>query len=194
MNLIFALIIVLINISIVLFITFTVYLILFIPKEKKYLFGKKVPFTPALAYRMKDKLMRFLEDKYSDYLYGFKNIDDVKSDSIARKWKIAILDFYESNLALRNYFNFIPGFLVEGADNIIHSFLSEFITQLFKDFIPYLVEKYKVHKYIDVVDMKVDVDVFSGYFYKYYKYVLIFGLVIGFLIGLFNAILFLIFA
>ncbi len=194
MNFIFGLIIVLINISLALFIAFSVYLILFIPKEKKYLFGKQVPFTPGYAYRLKEKLMKFLEEKYSGYLYDFKNVDDIKSDSIARKWKKAILDFYESKFSFNNYFKFIPKFFKEEADKIIHSFLSEFISQLFKDFIPYLIEKYKVHKYLDIVDMKADVTVLSGYFYKYYKYVLMFSSLIGLLVGVFNAILFLIFA
>ena len=194
MNFLFGLIIVLLNITAALFVSYSIYFLFFIPKERKYFFGKHVPLTPGFAFKLKDKLMIFLEQKYSGYLYDFKNIDDVKSETIARKWKKAILDFYETKFALKNYFKFIPIFLKEGADNIVYSFLSEFISQLFKDFIPYLVEKYKVHKYIDIVDMKADVSILSGYFYKYYKYVLMFFSLIGLLIGLFNAFLFLILA
>ena len=194
MNLIFGLIIVLINVLFALFVSISVYLILFIPKEKKYIFGKSVPLTPGFAYKFKAKLLSFLEEKYSGYLYDFKNLDDIKSESIARKWKLAIMDFYETKFSFKNHFSFIPSFFKESADNIIYSFLSEFISQLFKDFIPYLVEKYNIHKYIDTVDMKIDVSVLSDYFFKYYKYVLIFSSIIGLLIGLFNALLFLIFA
>jgi hypothetical protein len=147
-----------------------------------------------LAYRLRDKFIRFVEKKYSKYLYDFKNIDDIKSDSIAREWKKAILDFYETKFSLKNYFRFVPDFLKEGIDKIVFSFLSEFISQLFKDFIPYLVEKYKIHNFIETVDLKTDITVLSGYFYKYYRYVLLISLIIGFVIGFINASLFVLFA
>jgi len=68
----------------------------------------------------------------------------------------------------------------------------EVVKQFLRTFVPYLMEKYEVNKYIELLDKKLDVDIIKEYFNKYvYKYVLMFVLAVHFLIGFGNMLIYL---
>ncbi len=163
---------------------------LFYPKKEKYFKNRKIPLTPAFLYRKK----KFYLDQLHRYFYDY--LKDCKSDSDATKiaqWEDKAFKKAYEKLQFISDFKWLPSFI----KNAVHSFLAnicyQLVSQFFRKLVPWLMEKYELKQYIDLLDTKLDVDMLRDFLMqKAFKYVIIFFAAIFGLIGLLNALLFLI--
>jgi len=81
-------------------------------------------------------------------------------------------------------------------DGLRHSLaliVFEAVKQFFRSFVPFLMERYEVEKYIDLVDEKLDLATIETYYRRYiYKYMLYFFLAVSALIGVANMLYYII--
>ena len=168
---------------------FAIKFFLFIPSREKMINGKRVPFTPAFVYRKKIWLIKKIKKMVNDY------INDTKDDSDGSritKWEHKVFHQTWDKITFMENISFIPRSIKNNFRHFISTVVFEIVKQFLRTFIPYLLEKYEVNKYIELLNMKLDVDIIKEYFNKYvYKYVLLFVLVIHFLIGLGNMLIYL---
>jgi len=171
-------------------IIFTAKALLFYPKKELHYRHKKIPFTPGFAYRKKDWLINKIKKMLSDY------INDCSSNNENTKvaeWENKVYQKAWDKFGFIDKIKIIPRKL---RDNIHHFFaliFYELTKQFLRTFVPYLMEKFDLKKYVELVSQKLDVDIILGYFNKYvYKYLLIFSLSFFFLVGFGNMILYLI--
>ena len=65
----------------------------------------------------------------------------------------------------------------------------EMIKQFLRSFVPYLMEKYRVEKYIDLIEAKLDMKIIKGYYKRFiYRYMLFFFAGLGTFVGIINMI------
>ena len=163
---------------------------LFYPNKEKYIGNKKIPLTPAFLYRKK----KYYLDKLHRYFYDY--LKDCKSDSDATKiaqWEDKVFKKAYGKLQFISDFRWLPGFI----KNAVHSFLAnlcyQLVSQFFRNLVPWLMEKYDLKQYIDLLDKKLDVEMLKDFLMqKVFKYVIFFFVVIFGFIGLINALLFLV--
>jgi len=155
-----------------------------------YIGGKKVPLTPGFAFHKKDWLIQKLSSILSDFLRDCK---EEKDESIISKWELEVFKKTWDKLESIENIKFVPRAVKEKIHYFCSVLVYEIVKQFLRSFIPYLIENYKVSKYIDVLSQKLDMNMICGYFNKYvFKYMMLFSLAIHFLIGLGNMIVFLI--
>ena len=155
-----------------------------------YVGSKKVPFTPGFAFRKKDWLIQKLSSILSDFL---RDCRDEKDESMISKWELEVFKKTWDKLESIENIKFVPRAVKEKIHYFCSVLVYEIVKQFLRSFIPYLIENYKVSKYIDVLSQKLDMNIICGYFNKYvFKYMMLFSLAIHFLIGLGNMIVFLI--
>lgn len=162
---------------------------LFIPSKEKKIFNKRLPLTPAFFYRKKRWLINKIKKEVNDY------INDTKDDSTGSRitqWERKMFHQTWDNITFLDKYKFIP----KSIKNYFKYFMSTIVLQIVKHFlrtfIPFLMEKYDLNKYIELLDKTLNVDVIKEYFNKYiYKYLLLFVLAIHFLIGFGNMLIYL---
>ncbi len=178
------------NLFIGFLLVFIIKVFLFIPREKLYIGNKKVPFTPGFAFRKKDWLIQKLSSILSDFL---RDCRDEKDESMISKWELEVFKKTWDKLESIENIKFVPRAVKEKIHYFCSVLVYEIVKQFLRSFIPYLIENYKVSKYIDVLSQKLDMNIICGYFNKYvFKYMMLFSLAIHFLIGLGNMIVYLI--
>ena len=168
---------------------FIIKFFLFIPSKKIKVFGKHIPFTPAFVYRKKIWLIKKIKKMVNDYINDTK--DDTDCSRIT-KWEHKVFHKTWDKITFMDDVSFIPKSIKNNFRHFIATIIFEIVKQFLRTFIPYLMEKYEVNKYIELLNTKLDVDIIKEYFNKYvYKYVLLFVLAIHFLIGLGNMLIYL---
>ncbi len=185
-----ALLVILLNIIIPVTILFLIKQFLFYPKAI-YFRGKRLIGTPGFIYRKKEWLINKLETIFHKFLFDCENEED--PNSFVSKWETKIYKAVWEKTEGIDQFRFIPKKFKTEIRSMIASLVYELVKQFFRSFIPYLIEKYQLEKYIDLVNQKLDIDTVAFYFRKYvYKYIMLFLLAFYGLIGIFNMIIFLI--
>jgi len=168
---------------------FAIKFFLFIPSKKKKIFGKHVPFTPAFVYRKKIWLIKKIKKMVNDYINDIK--DDTDGSRIT-KWEYKVFNQTWDKITFMDNLKFIPKSVKNNIKHFIATLVFEVVKQFLRTFVPYLMGKYELNKYIEVLDKKFDVNIIKEYFNRYvYKYVLMFVLAVHFLIGLGNMIIYL---
>jgi hypothetical protein len=88
---------------------------------------------------------------------------------------------------------YLPRSMIETIRHSISLFIYEMVKQFFRRFLPYMINRYNIESYIDLVEEKIDVNIIRDFYLKYiHKFFLLIVLVFCFLIGLFNMIIYLI--
>ncbi|MBT3755606.1 MAG: hypothetical protein HOD64_01535 [Candidatus Cloacimonetes bacterium] len=168
---------------------FAIKFFLFIPSKEIKINNKRLPFTPAFVFRKKIWLFKKIRKLVNDY------INDTKDDSDGSritKWEYKIFHQTWDKITFMDKYKFIPKSVKNNVKYFISTIAFEVVKQFLRTFIPFLMEKYELNKYIELLDKKLNVDLIKEYFNKYiYKYVLIFVLAIHFLIGLGNMLIYL---
>lgn len=168
---------------------FAIKFFLFIPSKEIRINKKRLPLTPAFVYRKKIWLFKKIRKLVNDY------INDTKDDSDGSritKWEYKIFHQTWDKITFMEKFHFIPESVKRNIKYFISTMIFELTKQFLRTFIPFVMEKYELNKYIELLDKKLDVDVIKEYFNKFvYKYVLMFVLAIHFLIGLGNMLIYL---
>ncbi len=170
-------------------VVFSIKAFLFYPKKEKYYFGrKKVPLTPGYAYKKKIWLIRKLSRLLSDYIRDTKDESDSsriskwEQEAFRKAWKKCE---FISNISL------LPKAFKEKIRYFISVIVFEIVKQFFRSFVPYLMERYSVEKYVELLDKKLDMEIIRGYFNRYiFKYMLLITLAICLINGLWNMIIY----
>ncbi|MBC8384111.1 MAG: hypothetical protein H8E57_01170 [Candidatus Cloacimonetes bacterium] len=171
-------------------IVFTVKAIIFYPTKPVFYRNKKIPFTPGLAYRKKNWLIKKISGLLSNYL---KDCESAELDTRVAKWENEVYKKAWDRLDQIERFKLLPAKFRENIRHFLSMIVYELVRQFLMIFVPYLLDKYKVENYIELVSQKLDVDTILGYFDKYiYRYMLYFSLSFFFLVGFGNMILFII--
>jgi hypothetical protein len=162
--------------------------ILFLPRKPKFWRGKQIPLTPGLLYRKKNWLVRKMRKLVIDYLHDIK----IESpDSRVSKWEKEIFDKAWAKFEFVEKPKFVPSFIKEQAHYYLSVMVYELAKQFLRSFVPFLMKEYHLEKYLDIIEMKLDVDIIYHFFQKkIYKYLLYFSLAFFFLVGFGNMILY----
>ncbi len=164
--------------------------LLFSPKKKWYISGKHVPYTPGFLHRKHDQLISIIRGGYRDYLESCKSDS---RDSMISKWENKAFRTAWNKLEMIEGIFFLPGVIKEKIRYFFAMIYYEIVKQFFRSFIPYLMEKYRVEKYVDLFEEQLDMKIIVGYYNRYiHRYLLIFFSAMCFLIGIINMIWFLI--
>lgn len=168
----------------------TIKLLLFYPDQEKYIFGKKMFLTPGFVYRKKRWLINKLHTLLHDFIY------DCEHEQKASKISVIETRVYEriwNACRFLERIRYIPSGVVNTVRHIIALFGYELVKQFFRRFLPYMITRYNLERYIELVDEKIDVNIIKDFYLRYiHKFLLLFVLVFCFLIGLFNMIIYLI--
>ncbi len=169
---------------------FAIKFFLFIPSEKLKIFGKHLPFTPAFVYRKKIWLIKKIRKMVNEYINDIKDESDT---SRITKWEHKAFHQTWDKITFLDNLRFIPKSIKNNIKHFLATIVFEVVKQFLRTFVPYLMEKYELNKYIELLDEKLDVDVLKEYFNKYvYKYLLMFVLAVHFLIGFGNMLIYII--
>lgn len=171
-------------------IIFSLKIILFIPKKEKRFVGTRIPLTPALIYRKKIWLINKLTKMLKNYIV---DTQDESYDSRITKWEQETFHKAFAKLEFISNFKFLPSSLKLQIRHFLATIVYEVTKQFLRSFVPYLMERYNIKQYIELVDLKLDVKILEGYFNRYvFRYLTMFTLSVCFLIGLGNVIIYLI--
>ncbi len=171
-------------------IIFSLKIILFIPKKEKRFVGTRIPLTPALIYRKKIWLINKLTKMLKNYIV---DTQDESYDSRITKWEQKTFHKAFAKLEFISNFKFLPSSLKLQIRHFLATIVYEVTKQFLRSFVPYLMERYNIKQYIELVDLKLDVKILEGYFNRYvFRYLTMFTLSVCFLIGLGNVIIYLI--
>jgi len=163
---------------------------LLFPSEEKRIGERKIPLTPGFLYRKRDLLISKLKDTLRNYLNDCKN--DSK-DSTVNVWENRVFSNVWEKLEPISEVNFLPKVIKENIRYIIALTAYEIAKQFFRTFIPFLLEKFKAHKLINIIEEKLNMKIIAEYYDKFvFKYMIIFFLIINLIIGFGNMILYLI--
>ena len=167
---------------------FLIKAVLFYPKKAKYYGEKKIPFTPGLLYRKQEWLINKLQALLDDYIAYTR---DYSKNSKITEWEDKVYDKSWEKFEFFEKPRFIPSSIKTMMHYYASLFVFEFSRQFLRNFVPYLMEKYNVQKYVDLADKKLNVDLILDFYNKKIeKYVLYALLVINGTIGLFNMIIY----
>ena len=163
----------------------------FYPKKPLYLGKKRIPFTPGYLYKKHDLYMGKLHKWIEEFWTAIN--DENNADTYIFKWEQKAYDFVWEKLDALNKIKYLPGVIVFNIRKFVALLIFEIVKQFFRNFVPYMAEKYEIQLKIDEICSKINVDTILVFFNRYvYKY--LWFLFVGFatLVGFYNFILFLI--
>jgi uncharacterized membrane protein YheB (UPF0754 family) len=163
---------------------------LFYPNEKLYWFGKKVPFTPSFLYRQKKKYIDKLHRWLHEYLQECRSQDPTTR---LAQWEEKAYQRAYKKFQFISDFAWLPAFILDPLHNFMATIFYELTRQFLRNLVPFLLEKYRLTSYIELLDKKLDLNIVREFINrKILKYVYIVLLIFYGLIGLLNGFLFLI--
>jgi len=163
---------------------------LLFPVKEVFLGGRKLPLTPGFLYKKRNLLIKKLKDTLKNYLNDCR---DGSVNSSISVWENRIFRNVWDKLDSIENIKFLPKWLKSNIRYIIALLAYEISKQFFRTFIPFLLERYKAQRLIDIIEDKINMKIISEYYDKYvFKFMLIFFLSINLIIGLGNMIIYLI--
>ncbi len=170
-------------------VTFLIKQALFYPeREKRFSNGKKIPFTPGLAYKAKNYLMHRIERLVHDYINETKSEDQKSRIS---RWEDRMFTKAWNKCEFVENIKFLPHKWKENIRFFFASIVYQLTKQFLRSFIPYLMEHLEVTKYLELLDQKIDMEIIKYYYERYiYRNVMYFVLAAGFIGGLWNVIIY----
>jgi uncharacterized membrane protein YheB (UPF0754 family) len=185
-----ALLFLLLNLGMGFLLVITLRALLFYPDKKKYIGTFPVPFTPALIYRLKNYVIKYLHDLLSNFLQDCQNID---KESKIKEIENSMYDKMMKKLEFIDSYYFIPQVVRLGLKSVIAQLLFELTRYFIRTFIPYLIERYSIEGYIELLEKKADISILTGYYNRYvHRYLLYVTLSFFFFTGIFNMLIYLI--
>ena len=162
----------------------------FHPHEKKYLFKRHVPFTPALLYRWKN----WIFDKIRGYLNEFfRECEDSDYKGRIREFEEKVYNATWEKIEVVHKLRYVPGFIKRQIQIIVSQIAYQFVSYFIRTFIPYLIEEYGLESYVDILEIKLDIKVLEGYYNRYFNKLIFYAsLPLFFLLGIYNMLIYLI--
>ncbi len=178
------------NIGLGYLLVLTMKIILFYPDRKLYWGKQQIPLTPALIYRLKERLIQKLYSLLHAFLHDCQNMDyDSNITKIEQDIYLKIWDRMEF---LKEY-RFLPRFVKNSIQNLVSQIAFELSRYFIRTFIPYLIERYNIESYLELLEEKADISILKGYYNSYiHRFLLYFSLGFFFFTGVFNMIIYLI--
>lgn len=163
---------------------------LFYPNRKIYFRDKKIPLTPGFLYRKKEQLMHKIHRMLYDYLGDCEKIDE--RTRIA-KWERKAYSSAYNRFQWISDIRWIPSAITNKIHQFVAKVVYEIVRQFLRKLVPFLLEKYKLESYFEIINQKLDIEIVKEFFMRYvFKWIIILLLVIYGIIGLLNGFLFLI--
>jgi uncharacterized membrane protein YheB (UPF0754 family) len=181
---------ILLNVSLGYILVSIIRIILFYPAEAKFIGDKKMPFTPALVYSLKKQIIRKLYNRLHDFI---RECEDFTDASRITKYEKMVYNRIEESLTSLDKIRYLPGFIAKEIKSICAQIGLEFSRHFIRSFIPFLMEKYNVESYIELLNQKLEIAVLKEYYDRYvHRYLLYLVLSFFFLTGIFNMLIYLI--
>lgn len=159
--------------------------------KPRYIFGKKIWFTPGFIVRKREWLFNKARFILHDYLAQAE--DSRSRHGYLAKWEQQAHDFLWEKTEFVDGWRFMPAKLKAGIRKKIVDAFAGMVSKLLRKTIPRLAEQLRVEHRIDDYDFQFSIDFFRKYYDKYvHKYLIYFFLAVNFVIGVANMILFLI--
>jgi len=163
----------------------------FFCSKTKYIFGRKIPFTPGLIYRKKKWLIKKLNGIINDYIKyaSDENLHNNYLASFERKIQKNIHN------GLKEFFTkkLIPEFVRKKLVNWSDSLSVFLVKKITRELVPYIIFSADISGKIELLNQKLDIDLLKKYFDEYvYKYVRYFIYAFFGLIGFVNSLIYLI--
>lgn len=159
--------------------------------KARYIFGKRIPFTPGFLVAKREWLFSKARDILHDYLDQAANTKD--REGYLFKWLKMIKQWLWEKTEFVEEWKLLPGKLKESIRNKIVDAFSNLAANLLRKTVPRLIEQLRVEHRIDDYDFQFSIEFFYGYFRRYvYKPLIWAFLALNFIIGVMNMILFLI--
>nr|MDK2850710.1 hypothetical protein [Candidatus Cloacimonadota bacterium] len=163
---------------------------LFNPKPR-VVFGKRCIFTPGYLVRKRDWLFEKVRFILHDYLRQAEN-PDIKDGYLA-KWEDIVRSFLWGKTDFVDSWIIIPKKIKAGIRKKIVDGFSAIVSRFLRKMVPRLLEQWRVEHRIDDYDFQFSMDFFRKYYNRYvHKYLVYLFLIINFIIGVENMILYLI--
>ncbi|MEN6445637.1 MAG: hypothetical protein ABFC98_06275 [Candidatus Cloacimonas sp.] len=160
-------------------------------RQAKYIFGKKIPFTPGFLVAKRDWLFKKVRELVHDYLNQASN--PYNKNGYLYGWIEKVRQFIREKTNFVESWVFIPSKLRMLIWDKLTDALTGIVEKLLRKTIPKLVEQLQVEHRIDELDIQLSIDFFYGYFKQYvYKPLLIGFTVLNLIIGILNMVWFLI--
>jgi len=178
------------NMLVAFLLVFAIRAFLFYPRREVRIIGKKIPLTPGLV----PKYHILLVDKINDFVYGYlHDCETSGGDNRIEKWEEQVYQKCLAWLETKIHADNIPQKFITGIQIFLAEVGREFAKQFMRTFIPYLIENYKLTRYMDIFNEKFTIIFLQGYFDRYiYKYSLYLMLALGLIIGIVNHLIYLI--
>ena len=95
----------------------------------------------------------------NDYINDTKNDTD---GSRITKWEHKVFHQTWDKITFMDNLKFIPKSIKNNIKYFFATIVFEVVKQFLRTFVPYLMEKYEVNKYIELLDKKLDVDIIKA--------------------------------
>ena len=165
---------------------------LFNTKPRK-IFGRRVPFTPGYLVRKRNWIFSKARDLLHDYLGQAE--DAINKHGYLARWEKLIYETVWEKTNFIDEWPLIPAKIKAKLHDKLSDFAKSIVSSILRKTVPHLIEEWRLEHRIDDYDFQFSIDFFYGYYSKYFKKpVMLTFLVINFLIGISNMILFLIVA
>jgi hypothetical protein len=163
---------------------------LFLFKSKPFrFFGKTIPITQGFIVRKRNWILSKLRYLLNDYLNQAR--DELYPDGYLKQWERSFHEAAMDKIYNMEELSFLPKSWRDKVSNLAANVLLKLVKQFLRNLVPFLIEKYHLHSYIDILDKTLDIDMLVQYYNKYVnKPLMYFFLAISFLIGVGNMILF----
>ncbi len=144
--------------------------------------------TPGFIIQKRQWVLDKAYDLLSDYL----DQADGKSEGYLAKWEQKVYDFIYENMEFVEKAKLLPESFRVKIRHMSGSFARMLAAKLLREFVPFVIDKYKIKNKIDLVASKIEVETIVEFYNKYvHEYLTKFNLFFFGLIGIINVITFL---
>jgi hypothetical protein len=171
------------------FFAWTIKALLFLPRRRKFIGGKPVPFTPGFLFRKKQWLFAKVYGWYDGFVRMAADHDNPLS--FIRDWEDQAYRKAWDGLEAVERIPGLPRGMRDSLRKMLARLVLEIVSRFLRDFVPYLLSRYQIRNKIELLDMKLDMDTVFDYFNRrIYRFIRIGFCAIAGLIGLYNMIWF----
>jgi len=161
--------------------------------KSRFIFGMHIPLTPGFVISKRDWIFNKVRAILHDFLKQTENLND--DHGYLSKWEKMVYDAVMEKVQFMDGWILIPQSWKDKIKQTIAQIARDIARKILRTFIPMLIEQLQVEKRIDDFDEQFSSKVIRQYYNQYvHKYLVYFILVINFLIGITNMILYLIIA
>lgn len=178
----------LLNVGLGFMLVVTMRAILFYPSKRITIKGLHVPLTPAMVYRLKNKIV----DKLHRLLHDFvRECEDMSVESRITKLEDDLFNRILERMSFLDKYRYLPGFIKKKLQKLVAQLTFEIVRYFIRTFIPYVIERYQISNYIRILEEKADISFLVEYYNRYiHRFLLYFSLSFFFLCGVFNMIIY----